>query len=145
MTYPQRMRNKMDTKVEALMKVKKSGRAGELRQLVLKCLADNGPQTGRAVAELLDHSKFLSSIRARINELVKSGQVVEAGITICPVSGNHVKLYGIGSETPIKVDKLGKDLKKILDLCSKLAKRNEPRLELVAVYLHGKYGPRNVK
>ena len=129
----------MNTKIAALKIVKSSGRAGELRAMVLKVLAETGPQTGRAVAELLEHSEFLSSIRARINELCKTGEVVQCGYMECPVSGHKVHLYALGDATAA-AKKPDVTIKKILKLFNKLAKRNDPNLAKVAEYVGKKYG-----
>lgn len=85
----------MSTQTEALKKTKKSGKAAQLRAEVLRLIdesEENGGISRRQIAVYLDCEDRLSSITARVNELLKAGEIFEHGTTVCPTTDMTVAL-----------------------------------------------------
>lgn len=64
------------------------------QQKIVMFLDDNGPHIKDKIAESLGMRH--SSVTARLNELVKTGEVVEQDLRWNPLTKRHVTVYALG-------------------------------------------------
>ena len=92
------------TSIAAYNAIRQNGLLHGLQFLVYCKLAEYGPMTASAVAEMIPGHR-INSINPRFAELQRKGVVQAAGETLCPVTGRQTVAWEITDQLPTETER----------------------------------------